>query len=498
MKIMKKIFLIFVSFASITVACSDWLDVQPKTSIKGEDLFSSESGFKDALTGFYLNMAKSEVYAKEMTYGYVDLLAGNYDNYPGEYYEEKRYDYDVTWESTKNGIYTKLYNIIANINNFLHYLDKNRNVLTTEHYYEIMKGEALGLRAFLHFDLLRLFGPVYKLDPKAKAIPYRKSFDREATPLLSVEDVTESVISDLMEADTLLEKYDSKDFTRSTFNVNSDPFLRMRMLRMNTYAVKALLARVYCYRGDEDSKRKAVKYAQEVIAAETYFMLDEGNSSQIRVNEHIFGLNINEFDKILETNYRMTLLQNTQNSEVDFIMRRKENLDIQFEKSGIGLTDWRAGDNAFLTTGNAFAREYVICQKYNQSSYANVYGGKDIVPLIRLPEMYYVIAECGTPEESVAALNAVRESRGIAYANALQVTEGYDKPKLDFIYDNTQSTRVYEVMKEYQKEYFSEGQLWFFYKRYNFKTFFTCPLEDVRDKYQWSLPDNEKLFGNNN
>lgn len=98
----------------------------------------------------------------------------------------------------------------------------------------------------------------------------------------------------------------------------------------------------------------------------------------------------------------------------------------------------------------------------------------------------------------MAALNAVRESRGIAYTNALQVTESYDKPKLDFTYDNTQTTRIYEVMKEYQKEYFSEGQLWFFYKRYNFKTFFTCPLEDVRDKYQWPLPDNEKLFGNNN
>lgn len=495
---MKNIFLIFVSFVTITAACSDWLDVQPKTSIKGEDLFSSENGFKDALTGFYLNMAMSEVYAKEMTYGYVDLLAGNYDNYPGDYYQEKRYDYEVTWESTKNGIYTKLYNIIANINNFLHYLDKNRDVLTTEHYYEIMKGEALGLRAFLHFDLLRLFGPVYRLDPKAKAIPYRKLFDREATPLLSAEEVTDLVIIDLMEADTLLEKYDSKDFVRSTYDVNKDPFLRMRMLRMNTYAVKALLARVYCYRGDEDSKGEAVKYAREVISAENYFMLDEGNSTPIRINEHIFSLNINEFDKILETNYRMMLSQDMQNNESNFIMRRKENVDIQFEKSGIGLTDWRVGDNAFLITGNAFAREYVICQKYNQSSYSSVYRGKDILPLIRLPEMYYIIAECGTPEESVAALNAVRESRGIAYTNALQVMESYDKPKLDFTYDNTQTTRIYEVMKEYQKEYFSEGQLWFFYKRYNFKTFFTCPLEDVRDKYQWPLPDNEKLFGNNN
>ena len=48
----------------------------------------------------------------------------------------------------------------------------------------MMKGEALGLRAFLHFDLLRLYGPVYSVTPTGKAIPYRTSFDQKATPVL--------------------------------------------------------------------------------------------------------------------------------------------------------------------------------------------------------------------------------------------------------------------------------------------------------------------------
>ena len=29
--------------------CSDWLDVQPKTSVPEEDLFADEFGFQDAL-----------------------------------------------------------------------------------------------------------------------------------------------------------------------------------------------------------------------------------------------------------------------------------------------------------------------------------------------------------------------------------------------------------------------------------------------------------------
>ena len=37
-----------------------------------------------------------------------------------------------------------------------------------------------------------------------------------------------------------------------------NPFLVNREFRMNLYAVKAMLARVYCYKGDAESKRLAV------------------------------------------------------------------------------------------------------------------------------------------------------------------------------------------------------------------------------------------------
>ncbi|MEI3419970.1 MAG: hypothetical protein V8R91_02295 [Butyricimonas faecihominis] len=40
---------------------------------------------------------------------------------------------------------------------------------------KVLTGEALALRAFLHLDMLRLFGPVYVKDPSAEAIPYNES-----------------------------------------------------------------------------------------------------------------------------------------------------------------------------------------------------------------------------------------------------------------------------------------------------------------------------------
>lgn len=59
-------------------ACNDWLDISPRTEIKSDDNFSSEQGYKDALTGVYILMTDQAVYGKEMTFGMVDVLAQYY------------------------------------------------------------------------------------------------------------------------------------------------------------------------------------------------------------------------------------------------------------------------------------------------------------------------------------------------------------------------------------------------------------------------------------
>ena len=47
----------------------------PKTSISGDDLFESEAGFKDVLTGFYLKMGQTNLYAENLTYGYLEMVS---------------------------------------------------------------------------------------------------------------------------------------------------------------------------------------------------------------------------------------------------------------------------------------------------------------------------------------------------------------------------------------------------------------------------------------
>ena len=292
------------------MSCSDWLDVSPKTSIPTDKQFESESGFKDALTGIYLKLGTKTLYAGDLTYAYLDELAGLYSDYPGYntnavFNQSIVFDYENMFLSKKNGIYSTMYNIIANINNFLEYVDKNKDVLVTERYYETMKGEALGLRAFLHFDLLRMFGPVYKEHPASKAIPYRTAFDKDATPVLSASEVVDAILKDLNDAEKLLKGSDPLDFftdqTDEDF-IDKNHFLVNREFRMNLYAVKAMLARVYCYKGDAESKGLATEYAKQVIAASKYFTLYKSqtasNYNSIRYAEQIFGITTKKSGKI--------------------------------------------------------------------------------------------------------------------------------------------------------------------------------------------------------
>ena len=110
--------------------------------------------------------------------------------------------------------------------------------------------------------------------------------------------------------------------------------------------------------------------------------------------------------------------------------------------------------------------------------------------------MYYIMAECDPdPQSSAEILDMVRFKRGIASSDATDGGKGYDEPDTREGFDSGHTRRINEVMREYLKEYYGEGQLFHFYKRHNYVTFANCSLVDVRTKYQFPLPENEDMFG---
>ena len=60
-------------------------------------------------------------------------------------------------ERANGELFLQQYKTITNLNQMLAYME---NGVLSSREYALYKGEALGLRAYLHFDLIRLYGPM--------------------------------------------------------------------------------------------------------------------------------------------------------------------------------------------------------------------------------------------------------------------------------------------------------------------------------------------------
>lgn len=471
----------------MTASCADWLDVKPKTSISDAELFSREEGFMEALTGIYIQMSGTDLYGRELSYGIPDILAQCYepsdDRGGGGQISFKDPDwYKFPSDKTRqyiDDVWNRMYSTIANVNNFLTWLDRNRHVVTTEGYYEIMKGEALGLRAFLYTDLLRLYGPIYG-NPGGSVsltLPYRTQFSRGDVSLSTAEEVTLLIEKDIKAAEELL-KNDPMYLQFITDDnppvLGRDPFLIARYKRMNLYAVKGLAARMYLWKGD---KANAAKYAQEVLDAEhedgdPMFQLVQNNiNDRVFSTEILFSMSVDELEEQAEEDF-------ANNMTTKYMVAVRSRIDLWYDIARDGSNDmrYRQGQGFEVTATSTFSVKY-----YQPAAFSP--DIQNTIPLIRLSEMYYILAECADNLETTRLLlSSVREARGgdpvRTVANAEQKQE--------------------EIMKEYRKEFYAEGQIWYYYKRNAMKTFLHCPLEtDMTEaNYRFTLPENEVEFGN--
>ena len=456
----------------LLAACQDWIDVKPKTDLKSQELFSDESGFKSALIGIYTRMTKNNTYGLNLTSGFLERLVQRYDNYKKDQSADERakiYKYE-TENDPKNKIkeiWLHMYRNIANINNLLMNLETNGEHILTPGYRELIKGEALGLRAFHYFDLLRLWGPIYQEDSLALTIPWRDQFTFNKAPQIRANELAGHILQDLLEAEELL-KDDLADYE---YNYQ-EPFIGQRKYRMNKYAVKALLARVYLYLGN---KPKAAQYAQEVIDHSGLKLSTDNRQDVSLYEETLFALNMYE----MEERYLSTWVESMYFTDGRENWISLTNATAVFEATTVGLNDIRYR-NGYGFIHNAIAQ--LMCRKYLPSA-NSVYTGN--VPLIRLAEMYYILAECVSLEDSPYYINKVRNARGISFNYNITYSPEY-----------TEEVRIEQLNKEYQKEFFAEGQYFYFLKRQHATTFYRCPVKDEFKAYTFPIPDNEVEFGN--
>lgn len=478
---MKKLKLIICTVISLVSLCScgDWLNVEPKTNIDETDLFKNEQGFKEALTGIYIKMCSTNLYGRELTYGFMDILAQRYENAQNQSANYNDASVWYTYPSTKTQTYTdnfwsEIYNIIANLNNLLSNIESKGSVITTEGYRDIIKGEALGLRSFLYFDLLRMFGPVYKDNSSSPSIPYRTEFNRDVAKLLPANEVVENIISDLLEAEKLLDA-DPMNITFPTSGAETG-FLDNRFNRMNKYAVKAELARAYMYKGD---KTNAALKAQEVIDAtktdsseRQFTLITDNTQDKLGSTELIFALNMDSetFPNQVEEDLVVT--------SWSYYTVSSSRLNAIFDITVDGTNDMRYKEGC----GFSVSTDGAVTLKYSQDNLLSP-ALENTMPLIRLPEMYYILAECAASlDDAAEELSVVRTARGVEEVEL-----------------SSEDDRKVQLEKEYRKEFYAEGQLWYFYKRLGYETFLNCPVEKMTESnYRFPVPDDETALGNIN
>lgn len=421
--------------------CSDWLNVKPSDRISEENAFSTISGFKQALNGIYVELNQADLYGRALTVELVEILAQRYainEEASGNYLLSQ---YNYAGSDAKgriSSVWSVAYNLIANANLLIKNCDVNRTVLPDD-YYHVIKGEALALRAMLHFDLFRLFGPVYGNDSTLVSIPYYKEFVLNVNTSLIGTEFIQCVIDDLLAAEENLLDYDPI-ISNGVSGDRLDNFMTNRNLRLNYYAVQALLARVYLYRGNNS---EALEYAKKVIEIQEKwfpwvkaFDVISGSENPNRVfsTEILFALqNLNQsgiFSSLFDAN----------NLKLSSLLPMREDVVLS-------VFDDEKQDYRYLSH---FATSTVDLGGVNYRSFTK-YQGKDslfaqMIPMIRMSEVYFIAAEAEESSvDGINYLNKVRNSRGL---------EGVRSSWLS-------ST----LTEEWRKEFIGEGQLFFYYKR---------------------------------
>lgn len=476
MKTIKNIVFCFM-LLFVASSCNDWLTVEPKTLSTKDKMFSTEMGYKTTLTGLYLELRTLYTPGTFLMGGTgVDVMAHLYPDFSKNYGIESvgnllyTHQYSGTsLEMPLNTLFQSLYRIIANANILLDALSEQQ--VMSPDMSKLIEAEALAIRAFCHSELLRLWGPVpTNINETERYLPYVKEYTIDKYEYDSYEVFVQKIMDDLNNSIMLLEQVDPiLHFTNAQLNSSyvtieelSDAFLLNRQKRFNIYGVKALKARMALYVGDRE---QAYQLAKEVVEATnddgtTKFSLGTVNDlssmnsyDYLFSKEHLVGLDIEAFVANQFTGRTPTFVS------TEALIKERLYENQSDTRLRMFATTWMYSYYAYSTMKYSYLTEWDF--------------GYKSIPLIRLSEMYLVLIETAPIAEANVYYRTFRESRAASYVPL------------------TENTRNIEVLKEYIREFFSEGQSFFVHKRMNLSSLYMSGEPINADQYRLPLPTQE-------
>lgn len=306
------------------------------------------------------------------------------------------------------------------------------------------KGENLFLRAFMHYDLVRLFSRPYTQNPEVNlgVIIMDKSDANTLAARSTVKETYEFIVNDLLKAADLMQANKSNIFASKE-------------------VAWALLARVYLYMEQND---KAIEYADKVInsgrykmvetaqLSKYYTLLPESNPETIFAIKSLSSENLGKSgigslytregwgEIFVSKTYRALIYKNSNDERIKFI-----DPDYVYDSGGNKIID--------LTEECG----YLVVKRLDYSKYFNLkYTFQEGIALLsspvvlRLAEMYLIKAEAfaKTPGKEVEAIEMVNTIRRRAGLNGDQLFTSTDLKEYDSILDIVLDERRLELAWE--------------------------------------------------
>lgn len=491
----------------IFISCDEFLDVSSDYEMLQEETFDSREGTHMYVNGIYRLLSETSLYGRELTWGLVSVLGNNYNSTSSTlnttYYNASTFTWEYTGVKTiMSNIWSKGYEIIANCNNiiqeispkdtsFFEYGNMEKNMIL---------GEMYGIRAMMHFDLLRLFAPAPIMNPSGLYIPYVTTYPDLQPMHKSVDDVLTNIIIDMEKAKELLAPVDTifcadwnssvagRIFQSSSYSTTPpNDFVNYRGMRMNYMAATGLLARIYLYKGDYTN---AYKYATEALK----FIDDQWYDwtySSYQYSSNAASQYPKRFEELLLCFSNNNSYDNweayTSGGAVKYFVMNDTYLNTLFKGDE---DDYRLrgmyGTNGVTGRYNNNKRWLVWerPQSISSSVPTAVSDQGPLLPVMRFSELYHIQIECmllsrNEQAEAITLLNYIRTQRGCK----LSISGATKEELLEILYNDI------------IRETLTEGQTFFMFKRLNRNIYNgETNIEMKPENWYSPLPDGETSY----
>lgn len=438
--------------------CKSFVEVEaPKSQLLGNLVFEEVGTVEAALAGVYTqlregygSMFSGETMSMTLYLAqYTDELV-NYNNSQQQSHGPNFYKHLVYADSEDlYSLWTAAYNQVYNVNVIIEGIQASSTLP------EVRKGpligEALFIRALVHFHLVNLFGDV----PYVTQTDYLQNQNLSRMP---VEEVYQKVIADLLEAESL----------------TSESYPSDERVRINKSVVRALLSRVFLYHHEWD---KAGEMATSVIDNPAYVWVDD--LSKVFLKEStgtIWAFKPGLEGSNTEIAYSLLVLSNP----IPYSRSMAEGLYHAFETGDLRKTTWV---NAYTEGDNTWYYPY----KYKIRGNIGEGISREYPIMFRLEEQYLIRAEARAQQDNISGaqedLNKIRHRAGLNDTGA-----------------SSKAAMLDAILHERQVELFTEyGHRWFDMKRMGKAAEILAPI-----KQHWKpthmlfpIPDKELLVNKN-